>query len=63
MVAPSDMMDGRVGEIKRLFLEKGWEIPVMSYAAKFASNMYGPFRDGKKIFFSIFFQYFENLNH
>lgn len=45
MVAPSDMMDGRIGEIKKLLIERGLEVPVMSYAAKFASCLYGPFRD------------------
>ena len=45
VVAPSDMMDGRIGMIKKLFISLGWEIPVMSYSVKFASNMYGPFRD------------------
>ncbi len=46
MVAPSDMMDGRVGAI-RLQLDKlGFtETPIMSYAAKFASAFYGPFRE------------------
>ncbi len=46
MVAPSDMMDGRVMAIRRLLDEKGHkEIPIMSYAVKFASAFYGPFRD------------------
>ena len=46
MVAPSDMMDGRVGEIRKA-LDAAWfhETPIMSYAAKFASAFYGPFRD------------------
>lgn len=46
MVAPSDMMDGRVGAIRKALDEEGYEkIPIMSYAAKFASAFYGPFRD------------------
>lgn len=46
MVAPSDMMDGRIGEIRMCLDEKGFdEIPIMAYSAKFASGFYGPFRD------------------
>jgi len=46
MVAPSDMMDGRVGAIRGTLDENGYEhIPVMSYAAKYSSAFYGPFRD------------------
>ena len=46
LVAPSDMMDGRVGAIRRaLDEEKFTELPIRSYAAKFASAFYGPFRD------------------
>lgn len=46
MVAPSDMMDGRVAEIRRALDEAGLaRIPIMSYAAKFASAFYGPFRE------------------
>ncbi len=46
MVAPSDMMDGRVGAIRNILDEKGFvNVPVMSYAAKYASNYYGPFRE------------------
>lgn len=46
IVAPSDMMDGRVGAIRRLLDKKGFtETPILSYAAKFASAYYGPFRD------------------
>ncbi len=46
MVAPSDMMDGRVGAIRRA-LDRGGHsaVSIMSYAAKFASVFYGPFRD------------------
>src|SRR5437867_1159949 len=45
-VAPSDMMDGRVGAIRRVLDGAGrQECGVLSYAAKFASAMYGPFRD------------------
>ena len=46
MVAPSDMMDGRVRAIRRELDNKGFvDIPIMSYAAKFASAFYGPFRE------------------
>lgn len=46
MVAPSDMMDGRVGAIRKALDTNGFDkIPIMSYAAKFASGFYGPFRD------------------
>jgi porphobilinogen synthase len=46
MVAPSDMMDGRVGAIRRALDASGFtDTPIMSYAAKFASAFYGPFRD------------------
>lgn len=46
MVAPSDMMDGRVGAIRDLLDEEGFEkTGIMSYAVKFASNYYGPFRE------------------
>jgi porphobilinogen synthase len=46
MVAPSDMMDGRVGVLRRTLDEAGFsQVPIMSYAAKFASAYYGPFRD------------------
>ncbi|MBS1272045.1 MAG: Delta-aminolevulinic acid dehydratase [Candidatus Marinimicrobia bacterium] len=46
MVAPSDMMDGRIGYIREALDENGFDdIPVMAYSAKFASNYYGPFRD------------------
>ncbi|MDN4753980.1 porphobilinogen synthase [Porphyromonadaceae bacterium W3.11] len=46
MVAPSDMMDGRVAAIRQGLDEAGFtNIPIMSYAAKFSSSFYGPFRD------------------
>jgi porphobilinogen synthase len=46
VVAPSDMMDGRVTAIRRALDEAGLsDVPVMSYAAKFAGAFYGPFRD------------------
>ena len=46
MVAPSDMMDGRVGEIRSALDEAGlYKVPIMSYAVKYASAFYGPFRD------------------
>ncbi len=46
MVAPSDMMDGRVGAIRAALDGEGFEsAPIMSYAAKYASSFYGPFRE------------------
>ena len=46
MVAPSDMMDGRVNAIREALDEEGFDqVPIMSYAAKFASGFYGPFRE------------------
>ncbi|GJN91058.1 hypothetical protein Rhopal_004073-T1 [Rhodotorula paludigena] len=47
IVAPSDMMDGRIGAIKQVLIDEGFgnRCAVMSYSAKFASNMYGPFRE------------------
>jgi porphobilinogen synthase len=46
IVAPSDMMDGRVGAIRKALDEAGYEnTPILSYAAKFASAFYGPFRE------------------
>ena len=45
MVAPSDMMDGRVAEIRGILDENGFShVPIMSYAAKYCSAYYGPFR-------------------
>lgn len=45
MVAPSDMMDGRVAEIREGLDDNGYEnIPIMSYAVKYCSSYYGPFR-------------------
>ena len=46
IVAPSDMMDGRVGAIRKGLDRAGYEgVPILSYAAKYASAFYGPFRD------------------
>ena len=46
MVAPSDMMDGRVGAIRRRLDEAGrTDVVIVSYAAKYASAFYGPFRE------------------
>ena len=46
MVAPSDMMDGRIGAIRGALDDSGHEdIPIMAYAAKYASAFYGPFRE------------------
>jgi len=52
MVAPSDMMDGRIGAIRKALDEAGYtNIAIIAYSAKFASALYGPFRDavGSKI--------------
>jgi len=46
MVAPSDMMDGRVGVIRAVLDGKGFQdVPIMAYSAKYASGFYGPFRE------------------
>ena len=46
VVAPSDMMDGRVGAIRRALDDHGHQVvPIMAYAAKYASAFYGPFRE------------------
>ncbi|MCL2504360.1 MAG: porphobilinogen synthase [Coriobacteriia bacterium] len=46
MVAPSDMMDGRVGAIREALDSEGYaDVPIMAYSAKYASGYYGPFRD------------------
>ena len=49
MVAPSDMMDGRVGAIREILDKNGYiNTPIMAYSAKFASAFYGPFRDAEE---------------
>ncbi len=46
MIAPSDMMDGRVGHIRKVLDENNFtNMPIMAYSAKYASAFYGPFRD------------------
>ena len=46
VIAPSDMMDGRVGAIREALDENGYEnVPIMAYSAKYASAFYGPFRE------------------
>ncbi|MBS4538582.1 porphobilinogen synthase [Clostridium sp. D2Q-11] len=46
MVAPSDMMDGRIGHMRRKLDEDGYvNLPIMSYSIKYSSSFYGPFRD------------------
>ena len=46
IIAPSDMMDGRIGAIREALDEAALErVPILSYAAKYASSFYGPFRD------------------
>ena len=46
MVAPSDMMDGRVGAIRSQLDTEGYsDLPIIAYSAKFASSFYGPFRE------------------
>ena len=46
VIAPSDMMDGRIGEIRKALDKKDFKlVQILSYAVKYASNFYGPFRD------------------
>src|SRR5213076_1225175 len=46
VIAPSDMMDGRVGAIRDALDEEGFaDVPILAYSAKFASALYGPFRE------------------
>tara|TARA_B100000900_G_scaffold315987_1_gene274907 strand:+ start:853 stop:1842 length:990 start_codon:yes stop_codon:yes gene_type:complete len=46
VIAPSDMMDGRIGEIRKSLDKNGYHMTqILSYAVKYASNFYGPFRD------------------
>jgi len=46
MVAPSDMMDGRIGAIRQVLDREGFpDLPILAYSAKFASGFYGPFRE------------------
>jgi porphobilinogen synthase len=50
VIAPSDMMDGRIGAIKKCLFSNGLgnKVAVLSYSAKFASGFYGPFREAAK---------------
>ncbi len=53
IIAPSDMMDGRVGAIRSMLDENGYtDVLIMSYAVKYASAFYGPFRDAAESGFS-----------
>ncbi len=46
VIAPSDMMDGRIGQIRKILDKNGFElVQILSYAVKYASNFYGPFRN------------------
>ena len=46
LIAPSDMMDGRIGEIRKSLDKNGYQlVQILSYAVKYASNFYGPFRE------------------
>ena len=46
VIAPSDMMDGRIGKIRKALDKKKFQdVQILSYAAKYASSFYGPFRD------------------
>ena len=52
VIAPSDMMDGRIGKIRKALDKKNFQlVQILSYAVKYASNFYGPFREavGSKI--------------
>jgi len=49
MIAPSDMMDGRIGYLRRALDAEGFAmLPIMAYAAKYASSFYGPFREAAR---------------
>ena len=49
VIAPSDMMDGRIGEIRKALDKNGHQlVQILSYAVKYASNFYGPFRDAHR---------------
>ncbi len=51
IIAPSDMMDGRVKKIRQALDDEGYEnMPIMSYSSKYASSFYGPFRDAADCF-------------
>lgn len=58
VIAPSDMMDGRIGSIRTALNTNGFEhVDILSYSSKFASCFYGPFRDAAgKIFFCLTFK-------
>ena len=46
VLAPSDMMDGRIGKIRKFLDKNGYQMTqILSYAVKYASSFYGPFRD------------------
>ena len=46
LLAPSDMMDGRIGKIRKALDKSNFQnVQILSYAAKYASSFYGPFRD------------------
>ena len=46
MIAPSDMMDGHIASLRNALDEHGYyDLPIMGYSAKYASNYYGPFRE------------------
>ena len=46
VIAPSDMMDGRIGKIRKALDKNNFRlVQILSYAVKYASNFYGPFRD------------------
>ena len=50
VIAPSDMMDGRVGIIRKALDGKGfYDVSILSYAVKYASSFYGPFRDAVEV--------------
>ena len=46
VISPSDMMDGRIGEIRKILDKNDFkEVQILSYAVKYASSFYGPFRN------------------
>ena len=50
VIAPSDMMDGRIGKIRKALDKKNFKlVQILSYAVKYASNFYEPFRNASRI--------------
>lgn len=64
VIAPSDMMDGRVGAIKKIMFDNGLgnKVAVLSYSAKFASGFYGPFRSAVFIYINFTCHFFSIIS-